>query len=102
MGVCEYTPTTPNKLNELLEVRFLAISFYPDWQIDSGFFNKPIIGMAQTQFLVQEAQNKDFRTACRWTSPEFSFICGTGYLILSPLKNIYLLTIILFIAILTA
>ena len=36
------------------------ISFQPDWQIDNGFFNRPI--MERTQFLVHrwEAQNKDF------------------------------------------
>ena len=37
----------PNGLNELLEVTFW-ISFHPpDWQIDNGFFNRPI--MTHTQ-----------------------------------------------------
>ena len=36
------------------------ISFHPDWQIDNGFFNRPI--MARTQILVHRwgAGNKDF------------------------------------------
>ena len=37
----------------------LRISFHSDWQINSGFFNRPIT--ARTQILVHSwAQNKDF------------------------------------------
>ena len=39
----------PNGLNELPEIRF-GISFHPDWQINNGLFNRPII--KRTQILV--------------------------------------------------
>ena len=39
----------PNGLNELPEMRF-GISFHPDWQIDNGIFNRPI--MTRTKILV--------------------------------------------------
>ena len=40
----------PDGLNELPEMGFI-ISFHSDWQINNGFFNRPIMG--HTQILVQ-------------------------------------------------
>ena len=48
----------PNGLNELPEVGSNIISLQPDWQIDNGFFNRPIIG--RTQILVHRWGPKDF------------------------------------------
>ena len=60
-NVCEAAPRSlfwaPNGFNELSEV--FRISFHPDWQIENGIFNRPIIGL--TQILVHGwSWNKDF------------------------------------------
>jgi len=40
--------------------RCVEISFNPDWQIDNGFFNKPIIVRSQILVHSEGAQNKYF------------------------------------------
>ena len=48
----------PQRIQRFTE-NALRISFHSDWQIDNGFFNRPIT--ARTQIQVHSwAQNKDF------------------------------------------
>ena len=62
---CWNPSTEPPTDSQLLTRNAFQISFQPDWQINNGLFNTPI--MARTQILVHrlEAQNKDFRAVSR-------------------------------------
>ena len=56
-------------------------SFHSSWgQIDNGFFNRPT--MVPTQILVHRWGPKAKISALfrRPTEPEFSFVCGAGYI----------------------
>ena len=74
-NVCEAAPISlfwaPNRLE-------FRISFHPDWQIDNGYFNWPI--MARTRILVHMQGRRTRISALlrRRTWPEFSFVCGAG------------------------
>ena len=52
----------------------IRISFQPDWQIDNGFFNKPIMVCTQiVRCRVEGTQNKDFSTVSQMDLTRFQF-----------------------------
>ena len=57
-----------------------GISLHPFWQIDNGFFLRPI--MTRTQILVRRWRPSRTRISALFrtrTLPQFSFVCGAGY-----------------------
>ena len=57
----------------------VLISFRPNWQVDNGVFNRPI--MALTQILVHSGRPRTriSAPARRPTYQRFGFVCGAGY-----------------------
>ena len=49
----------PQRTQRITESAF-QISFHPDWQIDNGFFKRPIMARTSIPGTQVEAQNKDF------------------------------------------
>ena len=70
-NVCEAAPRSLFWVPQRIPGSVFRISFHPDWQIDNGIFNRPII--ARTQILVHRwSWNKGFGAVSQTD-------CGTGY-----------------------
>ena len=69
----------PRRTQRITGSAFWFFFFQPNWQIDNGYFNRPV--MALTQILVHSwrPRTKISVLARRRTYQRFGFVCGDGY-----------------------